>query len=123
MGSETLLLVEDERAVLEVVRTTLENRGYRVLATPTPRDACLLAEQHEGPIHLLLTDVLMPSMNGRELQVQILARRPNIKTLFMSGYTRDIILSRDLLDQGTNFLQKPFRILDLAKKVREALDA
>jgi two-component system, cell cycle sensor histidine kinase and response regulator CckA len=123
MGSETLLLVEDERAVLEVVKTTLENRGYRVLATPAPREACRLAEQHEGPIHLLLTDVVMPSMNGRELQTQILARRPDIKTLFMSGYTGDIISTRDLLDQGTNFLQKPFRILDLAKKVREALDA
>lgn len=122
-GSETLLLVEDEMAVLKVVKSTLESQGYQVLAAPTPGDACLLAEKHDGPIHLLLTDVVMPSMNGRELQKQILAWRPQIKTLFMSGYTGDIIASRGLLEQGTPFLQKPFRVLDLAKKVREALDA
>ncbi len=123
MGSETLLLVEDEMAVLNVVRAALENRGYRVLAAPTPLDACRFAEQYEGPIHLLLTDVVMPTMNGIEVQEQILAWRPDIKTLFMSGYTGDVIASRGLQEDGSSLLQKPFSILDLAKKVRRALDA
>jgi PAS domain S-box-containing protein len=122
-GSETLLLVEDEMAVLNVVRAALENQGYQVLAAPTPMDACLLAEQHEGPIHLLLTDVVMPTMNGVEVQEQILTWRPAIKTLFMSGYAGDMVSSRGLKEEGSHFLQKPFSILELAKKVREALDA
>ena len=122
-GSETILLAEDEKAFLEIVKHTLENLGYQVLAAPNPREACLLAEQHEGPIQLLLTDGVMPGMNGRELQERVLAWRPQIKTLFMSGYTGDILATLGLPGEGSHFLQKPFKILDLATKVRTILDA
>lgn len=122
-GSEVILVAEDEEAVLEIVKRTLEDHGYQVLAAPTPQEAHRLAEQYEGPIHLLLSDVVMPGMNGRELQERILTVRPGIKSLFMSGYAGDIIATRSLLDEGVRFLQKPFRICDLAKEVREALDA
>lgn len=122
-GSETILLAEDELAVLQVMKDTLEGLGYRILAAPTPTEACLLAGQHEGAIQLLLTDVVMPGMNGKELQARILTLRPEIKTLFMSGYTGDIIATRGLLEEGIHFLQKPFKIIDLARKIRAALDA
>ncbi len=122
-GAETILVAEDELPVLVILKRTLEDLGYQVLAAPTPTEACALAEGHGGPIHLLLTDVVMPGMNGQELQRQILARRPALKTLFMSGHTLDTLSSRGLLGEVAHFIQKPFRILDLAKKVRETLDA
>ena len=122
VGTETILVAEDEEPMLDVMRTALEDQGYTVLAAPNPLDVYLLAQQHEGPIHLLLTDVVMPGMNGKELQERISRTRPGIKVLYMSGYTSDIIAKRGLLEEGTHFLQKPFRILDMARKVREVLD-
>jgi len=121
-GVETLLLVEDERAILEVGKAILEQYGYTVLAAPTPGEALDLTRQHDGPIHMLITDVVMPEMNGKDLKERIAALRPGIKTLYMSGYTANVIAHRGVIDEGINFLQKPFSIHTLAAKVREVLD-
>ncbi|MBR9980094.1 MAG: response regulator, partial [Desulfatitalea sp.] len=119
---ETVLLVEDEPAIIQMCQLMLERLGYPVLTTGTPSEALRLAEHHAGEIHLLITDVVMPEMNGRDLANQLNALNPDIKTLFMSGYTTDVIAHRGVLDEGVNFLQKPFSINDLGVKVRAALD-
>ena len=120
-GRETLLLVEDEAAILRMTKTMLERLGYVVLSAGTPGAAIRLAEQHAGEIHLLVTDVIMPEMNGRDLARNLLTRYPGMKRLFMSGYTADVIASHGVLDEGVNFIQKPFSKGDLSAKVREAL--
>ncbi len=121
-GSETILLVEDELAILAMSKIMLEQFGYRVLAASTPGEAIQLAEEYTGEIHLLMTDVVMPEMNGRDLAKRLLALYPNLKRLFMSGYTADVIAHRGVVDEGIAFIQKPFSIKDMAAKVREALD-
>jgi PAS domain S-box-containing protein len=121
-GNETVLLVEDEPAILKLGKIILERYGYRVLATRVPREALALAERHPGPIHLLITDVVMPRMNGRDLRENITAVRPAIKTLFMSGYTANVIAHHGVLEEGIDFLQKPFSVHTLASKVRGVLD-
>jgi DNA-binding NtrC family response regulator len=93
-----------------------------VLAAGTPGEAIRLAGEHAGDIHLLVTDVVMPEMSGRDLQKRISALRPDIKHLFMSGYTANVIAHRGILDEGVYFLQKPFHMEDMAAKVREALE-
>jgi len=120
-GTETILLVEDDEAVLNLSKIILENLGYTVLAAPTPVQAIHLAEDHPGDIHLLITDVVMPEMNGRELAEKLSAIRPNLKCLYMSGYTSDVIAHRGILDEGLNFIQKPFLSYDLAARVRQVL--
>ncbi|NTV48069.1 MAG: response regulator [Geobacteraceae bacterium] len=121
-GSETILLVEDDAAILAVTTMLLEDFGYRVLAANTPGEAIQLAREHSGEINLLMTDVIMPEMNGRDLARNMLAIYPGMKRLFMSGYTADIIASQGMLDAGVNFIQKPFAMQTLAVKVREVLD-
>jgi CheY-like chemotaxis protein len=121
-GTETILLVEDDEAILDLGKMILENVGYTVLAAHTPVYAFHLVKEHPGDIHLLITDVVMPEMNGRELAEQLSAIRPNLKCLYMSGYTADAIAHRGILDEGVNFIQKPFRSDDLAAKVRHMLD-
>jgi PAS domain S-box-containing protein len=121
-GTETILLVEDDEAILNLGKMILENLGYTVLAAQTPVDAIRIAEEHPGDLHLLTTDVVMPEMNGRELAEQLSAIRPNLKCLYMSGYTADVIAHRGILDEGLNFIQKPFGSDDLAARVREVLD-
>ena len=121
-GTETILLVEDEAMILDIGRTMLESLGYRVLAASTPGEAIGLAREHAGEIHLLLTDVIMPEMNGRDLAKQLLSLYPSITRLFMSGYTADVIALHGVLDEGVHFLQKPFTLESLTRKVREALD-
>jgi len=121
-GQETILVVEDEPEILILAKCMLEKQGYQVLAAGTPGEAFLLAEEHAGEIHLLLTDVVMPEMNGQDLAKKVLSLYPNIKRFFMSGYTADIIAHHGVLDDGVYFIQKPFSIKDLAAKVREALD-
>jgi len=93
-----------------------------VLAAGTPGEAIHLAEQYAAEIHLLITDVVMPEMNGRDLAKKMLSLYPNIKRLFMSGYTADVIAHQGVLDDGMHFIQKPFSMKDLATKVREVLD-
>ncbi|WP_306599903.1 response regulator [Geothrix sp. 21YS21S-2] len=122
-GDETILIAEDEKPMLDVMRLVLEEKGYKVLAASNPLDTVLLASRHEGPIHLLITDVVMPGMNGKELQQRILEARTGFKVLFISGYTGDILAKRGLMREETHFLQKPFRIKALLGKVREVLES
>ena len=121
-GSETILLVEDEPAILRMTTMMLEREGYTVVAAGTPGEAIELAHIHSAEIHLLMTDVVMPEMNGRDLASNILSHYPNLKRLFMSGYTANVIAHHGVLDEGVNFIQKPFSKGDLAAKVREALE-
>jgi CheY-like chemotaxis protein len=121
-GQETVLIVEDEPTILDLSKQLLEMLGYRVLTAGNPGEAIRLAAEHSGEIHLLLTDVIMPEMNGRELARKLLYLYPGLKRLFMSGYTADIIAHHGVLDEGVQFLQKPFSLNALADKVREALD-
>ncbi len=121
-GAETILLVEDDEAILNLGKMILENLGYTVLAAHTPVYALQIVEDHPGDLHLLITDVVMPEMNGRELAEQLSATRPNLRCLYMSGYTADVITHRGILDEGLNFIQKPFGSNDLAAKVRQVLD-
>jgi signal transduction histidine kinase len=120
-GHETILLVEDEPAILDMVTTMIESFGYAVIGARTPGEAIRLAREHAGTIHLLITDVVMPEMNGRDLAGNILSLYPGIKRLFMSGYTANVIAHHGVLDEGVNFIQKPFSMKNLAAKVREAL--
>jgi two-component system cell cycle sensor histidine kinase/response regulator CckA len=121
-GHETILLVEDEHMILDITKTMLEHQGYTVNAAATPGEAIQLAREHAGEIHLLITDVVMPEMNGRDLAKNILSLYPNLKRLFMSGYTADVIAHHGVLDEGVQFIQKPFSMQALAAKVRDVLD-
>ncbi|MBI5533869.1 MAG: PAS domain S-box protein [Deltaproteobacteria bacterium] len=121
-GSETILVVEDEPAILKLTTRMLQRQGYTVLPASTPSEAIRLAAERNGEIHLLLSDVVMPEMNGRDLAQQLLARYPSIKRLFMSGYTADVIAHHGVLDDGVFFIEKPFSEHALAAKVRETLD-
>ena len=122
-GHETILLAEDEPAILEMATKMLKRQGYTVLDADTPGVALRLAREYNSEIHLLMTDVIMPEMNGRDLANKLASICPDIKCLFMSGYTANVIAHRRVLDDGVNFIQKPFSIQDLASKVREVLDA
>ena len=122
-GTETVLLVEDEEPLRELAREYLESNGYRVLEAATGGDALRVAGEHAGPIHLLLTDVVMPGMGGRELAQQLVQQRPETRVLYMSGYTDDAIVHHGVLDPGVVFLPKPFTLETLARKLREVLDA
>ena len=99
----------------------LKNLGYSVIAAATPGEAIRLAREHQGRIDLLMTDVVMPEMNGRDLARNVVSIHPDIRRLFMSGYTADVIAHQGVLDEGVHFLQKPFSQQDLAAKLREAL--
>jgi two-component system, cell cycle sensor histidine kinase and response regulator CckA len=121
-GRETILVVEDEILNLELVEMMLKGFGYQVLVASSPKEALLKAKDHTGEIHLLLTDMIMPEMNGSDLSKQMSSFFPDVKCLFMSGYTDDIIVHQGILDQAIHFIQKPFTMQSLAAKVREALD-
>ena len=120
---ETVLLVEDERGLLEAARRILEGHGYRVLAAPSPGDALLLAEGYDGPIDLLLTDVVMPILNGRQLFEKLRPRRPGLKVLYTSGFTGNVIAHQGILEEGVPFLAKPYTLEGLLSAVRAALGA
>jgi len=122
-GSETILLVEDEVGVRELARRVLAERGYTVLAAPNGQTALDLATHHPDPIHLLLSDVVMPGISGRALAEQLHQTRPDLKVLFMSGYTDEAIAQHGILAPGVSLLQKPFSLTSLARKVREVLDS
>jgi PAS domain S-box-containing protein len=122
-GTETILLVEDEPNLRYLARQFLEKQGYRVLEAADGAVAMQIAVAHEGAIHLLLTDVIMPGLNGREVAQRIAEIRPNVKVLYMSGYTENVIGHNGILDAGVSLLQKPFNLRDLKDKVREALDS
>jgi PAS domain S-box-containing protein len=118
---ETILVVEDEVAVRELIETVLAEKGYEVIAARDPQDAERIAAQRQSEIHLLLTDVVMPGMSGRELAARISARRRDVRVLFMSGYTDNVITTGGMLEKGLAFLQKPFSPAALVQKVREVL--
>ncbi|MBF0467266.1 MAG: response regulator [Desulfamplus sp.] len=120
-GHETILVVEDEDSMLEMTTIMLGHLGYKVLAAATYNEAVELSNKYPGKIDLLITDVIMPQVNGRELANEILSRHANTKCLFMSGYTADIITHHGVLDDGVNFIQKPFSMRNLSSKVRETL--
>jgi PAS domain S-box-containing protein len=121
-GTETILVVEDEQAILEMATNMLQHLGYTVFAASTPSEALRISSMHGDKIDLLMTDVIMPEMNGLELAQRLLTSQPWIKCLFMSGYTADIIARKGVLEDGIHFIQKPFSHITLAAKVREALE-
>ncbi len=120
-GTETVLLVEDEKPLLKFTQVLLEGLGYKVLAAGGPREAMRLAEESAEEIHLLLTDVVMPKMSGRDLWELLSTLRPGIRSVFMSGYTTNVIAHHGVLDAGVHFIQKPFSRDSLARKIREVL--
>jgi hypothetical protein len=121
-GSEVILLVEDEDMVRVLARKILEASGYVVLDARNGREGLALCETHEGPIDLLVSDVVMPELGGRELVEAALKLRPGMKVMFMSGHTQDVVL-KEGVQKGTAFLQKPFTTVGLAQRVRETLDS
>jgi PAS domain S-box-containing protein len=120
-GSETVLLVEDEESVRELVRETLKARGYIVIEASDGIEGMRVSDEYQSKIEILITDVVMPGMSGRELAKRVAAARPDIKVLYLSGYTEDAIIHEGALEPGTAFLQKPFTLQVLARKVREVL--
>jgi len=122
-GSETVLVAEDEDAVRQIIERALQARGYRVMVARNGSEALALAGRHAGQIDLLVTDVVMPDMNGRVLSQRLMEVRPAIKTLYLSGYTDDAILHHGVLQEGVAFLQKPFSLGALARKVRDVIEA
>ncbi len=122
-GSETILVAEDEEAVRGVVSHILKNHGYTVIAAEDAEVCLQLARQHKGTIHMLLTDVIMPRMNGKELYLQLSEFLPGLKVLYMSGYTDDVIAHHGILEEGINLLQKPVSVRELTTKIREVLEA
>lgn len=121
-GHETILLVEDEKNILEMTCKMLQRMGYRVLPAPTPGKALKISDASDTQgIDLLMTDVVMPEMNGRDLAGKILQSHPDCRCLFMSGYTANVIARHGVLDKGVHFLSKPFSLQTLSTKVREAL--
>jgi DNA-binding NtrC family response regulator len=121
-GSETILVVEDNHEVRRVTRRILRMQGYGVLEASNASIAFSTCTQHEGPIHLVITDVVMPEMNGPDLVKRIILQYPEIKVLYMSGYVKNFISYQVILEKGMDYIQKPFTVNELAKKVREVLD-
>lgn len=120
-NGETILVVEDEKEVLELCTFMLKYLGYKVISANAPHDAIKEMKDYKGEIHLLITDVVMPEMNGRELARHLKALRPSLKTLYMSGYTSNAIVHNGILKENVNYIQKPFTFYTLAAKVREVL--
>jgi DNA-binding NtrC family response regulator len=116
------LIVEDDLSILHLGKRLVEKLGYRVLTAGSPEEAIRLVAGYEGGIDLLITDVVMPEMNGKQLATQLQEMRPGLKCLFMSGYTADAIARQGVLDEGICFLAKPFSSREMAVKIREALD-
>jgi CheY-like chemotaxis protein len=121
-GTETVLLVEDEPLVREIAMSALSDQGYRVLEAAHGEEAADIAREFEGDIALVLTDVVMPKMGGRELVERLRQDRPQIRVLYMSGYAAATIDEQDVIEPGTSFLRKPFALAEMLRKVRDVLD-
>jgi CheY-like chemotaxis protein len=122
-NNETVLIVEDNAAILKLTQRMLKRLGYRVLAANSPQKAIAMARNHPEPIDLLLTDVIMPESNGRDLALRMEGICPRIKVLYMSGYTSNIIVNRGVLNEDVVLLQKPFSKNELASKIKDVLTA
>src|SRR5205085_1959334 len=122
MGDETILLVEDEELVRKLAHEVLQMSGYQVLVAANGGAALLICERHTGPIHLLLTDIVMPEMSGQELAERLARLRPEMRLLFMSGYTSNAIIHQGTFAEGLHYIPKPFSPDALTRKVREVLD-
>ena len=122
-GSETILVAEDEDGVRSLTKEVLEKYGYTVLEASNGEEALKIAERHEGPLDLLLSDVVMPRMGGPELAQELLARRPAVKVLYMSGYTDHPMVRRGVVNAGVAFLQKPFTPTVLVSRISEILES
>lgn len=122
-GTETVLVIENDQSVREVITDVLALHGYRVLEAADGDEALRLSERHPDDIHLLIVDVVMPGMTGEALVRRIAATRPGVRTLYVSGYTDDLVRQHGVIAAGRDFLQKPFTVDSLARKVREVLDA
>jgi CheY-like chemotaxis protein len=122
-GTETVLLVEDADALRKLARSFLVDHGFQVVTASNGEEAVEVARNHNGPIDLLLTDVVMPGMNGRLLADRLLSKRPRLKVVFISGYTDSFIAGHGVLESGTHLLHKPFTEDALIRKIREVLDA
>jgi DNA-binding response OmpR family regulator len=121
-GVETVLITEDESSVRNLVARILRERGYTVLEASNGQNALDIAREYTGEIHLAITDIIMPGMNGRDLGSRLETMRPDLKVLYVSGYTDNAIVHHGILDSGVAFLQKPFTVGDLTRKVREMLN-
>jgi len=119
---ETIMVVEDDGAILELIESVLKNLKYNVLCASNPKDALRLTGGYSGEIDLLVTDIVMPEMNGRELSNELIKQYPDLRVLYMSGYTVNVIIHRGVLDEGINYIAKPFSLDDFARKVREVLN-
>ena len=121
-GDETILVVEDNHEVRKVTGRILRMQGYRVLEASNGGDSFSISKQHEGPIHLMITDVVMPEMNGPQLAKHLISQHPEMKVLYMSGYVKNFISHQGILGKEMNYIQKPFTVDELVKKVRGVLD-
>jgi len=121
-GKETVLVVEDEEKVRTLIVEILGRQGYKVLEASHGDEALLIDETHDGHIHLILVDMVMPGMSGSELAKRLSSLRPETKILYMSGYTDNTIVHQGILARGVNYIQKPFTMEGLTRKVREVLD-
>jgi DNA-binding response OmpR family regulator len=121
-GDETILLVEDEEAVRQMTKMILQQCGYKVLEAANGEDAVAVSDRYDGPIHLLITDLVMPQLSGRMVAEQLALTRPAMRVLFMSGYTEDTIMQKGVDSATAEFIHKPFKIDDLTRKVREVLE-
>jgi two-component system cell cycle sensor histidine kinase/response regulator CckA len=121
-GTETILLIEDDEAIRKLARLVLQSRGYQVLEARHGEEALAIGQTHPGPIDLVVTDMLMPHMGGRQVAQQLRLNRPNLRVLFMSGYAEDVALGGEAQASMEAFISKPFTALALASKVRQVLD-
>lgn len=121
-GSETILIVEDDEMIRKIARTTLQHYGYRILEAQEGQEALKISHEHKEPIHLIVTDVVMPRMSGPEFAQRMKYLRPETRVLYMSGYADEAIFRHEVLAPGVNFIEKPFSPEGLARKVREVID-
>jgi len=121
-GDETILLVEDDAGVRDLAKQILQVQGYNLLEATNGEQALQLVAAHDGPIHLLLTDVVMPGISGKALVRQLLQDKPEIKVLYMSGYTENVVAHHGILEEGVIFIQKPFNAVTLTRQIRTVLD-